>query len=365
MSATVNVTELKQIVKFTAKAKKEGISIPTFIWGAHGIGKTTIITEVAKELDYECVCLNLANQSPEELLGLPNIDKENQTTEYFKPEWLKTESEKPVIYFIDELNRAPKYVLQAIFSFVNEGRLHTHYINDHDIIIAAGNPSALDYEVTEFDDKAFLSRFAHMYLEPEHIEVIQYFESQNVHPCVVEMMKEDNEIFEKVAVAETDKLKINPDPRMMEKVGQVLNIVKPAEMKKFGLSLVEAMIGTDKATIVASKFVNQDQIPDPKDILEGKVKCTVLSHDRIDIINAFNTKLVKYLKEEGIFEKSTVPEKICKSMKEYIEYLPKDSSLGLVKEMKIANIETINMIKLFKGVDQGFLFDLMEVPVTD
>lgn len=365
MSSAVNVKELKQIIKLSARCKKEGVNLPLFVWGAHGIGKTTIMRDTSDEIDYDIVVLNLANQSPEELLGLGERNHEKMITEYYKPEWMKVDGERPVIYFLDEINRAAKYVLQAVFNFIAEGRIHTHQINEHDIIIAAANPLELDYDVTDFDDKAFLSRFAHVYLNPTHTEYIQYFEDNDVHRCVIELLKEDGEIFDAVALGDTAMMKIDPDPRMVFKAGKLLNIITDKEFKSIGMEILSAMIGTDKGAILANKFVHQNTIPEPADLLSGKISPEILTHDRMDVINAFNTKLVKHLKEEKIFGSTEIPENVVKAMGAYLEYIPKDAALGLVKEMKIAKVKTIELIKVFKGVDQAMLFDIMEVPVSE
>ena len=363
MSATVTVDSFKQMIKFTAKAKTEGVNVPLFVWGAHGIGKTTIVGQVAKDLEYDYVTLNLANQSPEELLGLQALNKEKKQTDYYKPEWLKTESKVPVIYFLDELNRAPKYVLQSIFSFINEGRLHTHYINKDDIIIAAGNPGSLDYEVTEFEDKAFLSRFAHVYLEPTQVEVLQYMNEQDVHPSVIEMIKEDSDLFENISVNDADKLKITPDPRMMEKVGRVLNLISVEDLRTFGSDLVEAMIGIDKAVILIDKFKSQDSIPQPVKVLNGEVNLKKsFPHDRLDIINTFNAKLMKYLINEKILDNlDKFTDKMSNNFKKYIEYIPKDAAYGVIREAKLANVDMLKIIDLFSKVDEKILADIMEV----
>jgi len=359
--STVNVKQFQEMIKFTIEAKIKKINLPLFIWGNHGVGKTTIVTEVAEQQGYTCVPLNLANQSPEELLGLPNLNKENESVEYFKPEWLKNDDNKPRLFFIDEINRAPKYVLQAIFSFINEGRLHTHFINDDDVIIAAGNPANMNYDVTEFDDEAFISRFVHLYLEPTNQEVLQYFEQQNVHPCVVEMMKEDVDIFTNSVVKESDRLSIKPDNRMLEKVGHVLNLFEEQkkEAKDFGTELIGGMIGVQKASILMDKFFNHSWIPNPKDLFDNKLNLKQdLPHKRIDIINVFNTKLVKYMDKENIF--TTTNKKFLGSLKKYIKYIPKDCALGFLHETKIINVDLIDVINLFKRVDITFMKDIIE-----
>ena len=166
--ARVNISKLKEIIAFVARAKREhNITCPILVWGKQATGKTSSVRQVAvsinsilKQLDGEIngatsVTLNLANQTPEELLGFPSKDEATKTTIYFRPAWMLDEPKKQVFYFLDEINRAPKYVLQSMFNFINEGRLHDHPIKDCDIVIAAANPPTEEFEVTDFDDAAF------------------------------------------------------------------------------------------------------------------------------------------------------------------------------------------------------------------
>ena len=78
---------------------------------------------MANDIDYKHFVLNLANQTPEDLSGYPD-----GKGGYILPNWLDRKS-KGTIYHLDEINRAPKYVLQCMFNFINEGRIHTHHIN--------------------------------------------------------------------------------------------------------------------------------------------------------------------------------------------------------------------------------------------
>ena len=163
------IGQYKRIVKFAARMKADhGVNIPIFIWGMHATGKTSATRQVADEIGYHCEVLNLANQSPEDLLGNPVTNHQTKRVEFYAPDWLYKgqDLQKRTIYFLDEVNRAPKYVIQSMFNFVNEGRLHNHNIGPDDIIIAAGNPNSAEFEVTDFNDTAWLSRFAHFILSP-------------------------------------------------------------------------------------------------------------------------------------------------------------------------------------------------------
>ena len=370
MSSSVTIKQYKKIINFVSRIKKDhSVNIPLFIWGSHGIGKTTVTSKTAKENNNNCVVLNLANQSPEELLGNPVINKKSKTTEYFKPDWFMVEDkETPCIYFLDEINRAPKYVLQSIFNFINEGRLHKHQINDHDVVIAAGNPSNFDYDVTDFDDEAFISRFAHLYLEPTQLEFITYYTENKLHPVLIDTVKDNTAMVENIVTDEKEMLKVSPDPRMMEKVGHILNIITKKEFKEFGINLIAGMVGWDIANVISDKFLNYSEIPDPSELLKGKLDLNVFSEDRIDIINAFNTKLSAYLMKKGYLDDcEKMSKKECKMILNYTQVIPKDCFLNIIREfhaLKINSIKVLNFFKKFDPSNTKILSDLVEASST-
>lgn len=46
---------------------------PVFIWGAPGIGKSSLVEQFASELGMECVSLLGSQLAPEDIIGVPQI----------------------------------------------------------------------------------------------------------------------------------------------------------------------------------------------------------------------------------------------------------------------------------------------------
>jgi MoxR-like ATPase len=162
---SVSVKELRNIVKLVIKAKKEGLRIPLAIHGQHGIGKTENVKQIAKEFGYNFVALYLSTQDTSDLLGIPykartevtrpdGTVEVHETTEFATPGWLKRgiTSDRPTIFFLDEMNRAEPYVLQTMLPFSLEGTIHDHSIREQDIVVSAMNPESADYNVESNPD---------------------------------------------------------------------------------------------------------------------------------------------------------------------------------------------------------------------
>jgi len=62
--------------------------IPTFLWGAPGIGKSSIVKQIACDMNIECIDLRLSLMDPTDLKGIPFYDKEQHSALWAPPSFL-------------------------------------------------------------------------------------------------------------------------------------------------------------------------------------------------------------------------------------------------------------------------------------
>lgn len=142
----------------------ENYTRPILLIGESGIGKTQIPAQMALERKMEVVHLRPALQEPGDLIGLPQI--KDGLTIWAKPCWWP-QPETPTLIIIDEVNRGPIDVRQAMFQLVEQHRLHTHFLNPKiHRIIACINPNNMNYQVEELDP-AFKRRFIPLNVEAD------------------------------------------------------------------------------------------------------------------------------------------------------------------------------------------------------
>ncbi len=79
------------------------IQVSVMIWGAPGIGKSSIVAQIAQECDLDFVDVRLSQLAPTDLRGLPVA--ENGISKWYPPEFLPRNGKG--ILFLDELNMAP------------------------------------------------------------------------------------------------------------------------------------------------------------------------------------------------------------------------------------------------------------------
>lgn len=329
MSVRVNLTTMKTIASTLIDVKPK-VNIPLFIWGNHGIGKTEIIKQIAKEKNMECVILNMANIPIEDATGYPVPDKDRRIMDYFPPNWFKTRKTEPVLYFCDEINRAPKYVLQGLFNFINEGRIHENTIKENDVVIVAGNPDSQDYDVTGFDDKAWLSRFAHLFVAPTTDEFLAYLTNTKANSVIINTVKLHSDILSKPIECNIES---TPNNRALERISKFIDSVSKEKFEEIGYLVMCAMVGTNFATLIHQEWKKSFDIPEIPVLLKMKVEDYPFNKENLDKFNIINTKLVKWVNGKWKKNSLNLTDAEKEGVKRYMLFMPKDYQMTVVNEI--------------------------------
>jgi len=142
---------------------------PLCIWGTHGLGKTQIVMDHAREMRWKVAyCAPAQFEEMGDLHGLPSRGRvgpgdlvENKTV-YLPPEWVPTEP-GPGILLLDDLNRADDRILRGTMQLLQNFEMFSWALPPHWQIIATANPDTGDYSVTPLDP-AMLTRLLHVTL---------------------------------------------------------------------------------------------------------------------------------------------------------------------------------------------------------
>lgn len=235
----MNIREIKQALPSLLKNR-----IVPFLWGNAGVGKTQTIKQYCKENGLDIRVLHLATQDPGDLVGL--LVKDDKGGVYHaKPDWFPTEGKG--IVFLDECNRAPQDVIQCMFSFVQNGTIHTHKLGDGWRIIAAGNYNSDRFTTTDTSDSAWISRFCHLDFVPTVEEWLMYAEDSELYE-IASFIRENPSMLELSAKegGRLDKSSIVPDRRAWkEGIGALDSDPNLPDSLKY--ELFEGLVGTAAA----------------------------------------------------------------------------------------------------------------------
>jgi len=137
---------------------------PVCIWGTHGIGKTMLVEEYAKEQGWQFAYVAPAQfEEMGDLNGLPVLEEKEdgtKTTNFAPPDWVPT-AEGPGILLLDDVNRADDRILRGLMQLLQNGELFSWALPDKWQIVCTANPEGGDYSVTPMDD-AMLTRMLHI-----------------------------------------------------------------------------------------------------------------------------------------------------------------------------------------------------------
>jgi hypothetical protein len=266
----MKVGDAKQLIKNIAE---KHVKVPVMLVGSMGIGKSWIVKQVAAELNYHLIDLRLAQQEPGDLIGLPRKDAETHKTVWLKPEWWPDVNGAGIL-FLDELNRAPVDVRQAVFQLINEWKMHTHVLPDNWTIVAAGNPDVGSYQVEQLDP-AMIRRFVMLRVNADTDEWIKWAYSAGVDDLIIRFIGTNRNLLAKEEEVELNTI-YTPDSYRMLDILMKANVIP----KDATFEVIAGLIGTSAATAFI-KFMDKEykKPVGGKEILEhyDKVREKVLS----------------------------------------------------------------------------------------
>lgn len=263
----MNITQLKQSLPFLIKS---GL-VPNII-GKHGIGKSSIVAQYAKENGYSFHPFFLGQMADTgDILGLPEFNRDADgkaiSVNFIHP--AKLPKKPRSILFFDELNRASKDLLQAIFQLALEGTLHDYTLPEDSAIIMAMNPATDDYSVLDFADKAFADRFVHINLDPTHEEFHTYMVSRYGTSSVSEFLRQQTKLLEESDLKPVTLDFVKPSRRSWDRLQKLELTGMPENLfREAGMGIV----GTAAMVAYSSWKETQVTILSGKEVIENYPK---------------------------------------------------------------------------------------------
>lgn len=159
---------------------------PVMLRGAPGVGKSTIVRQIANNLGIGFIDIRLAEMERVDLAGLPSV--KDGTTTWNVPSIFPKDGFG--ILLLDEITAAPQDVQVAAYQLVLDRKIsNSNYVlPDGWFIVAAGNRT-VDRAVAKSMSSALANRFAHFELEANTEDWGEWAQSNDVHPSVTGYIK--------------------------------------------------------------------------------------------------------------------------------------------------------------------------------
>jgi len=154
---------------------------PVFIWGAPGIGKSSLVRQFADRLGLDCVSLLGSQLAPEDLIGVPQIV--DGKSRFCPPQMIARE--RAYCLFLDELNACTHEVQKSLYSLIHERRVGDYVLPEGSIVLGAGN-RAQDSAIVRPMSSALMNRMVHVHLRVSHRDWLAWAETNGIHPWVTE-----------------------------------------------------------------------------------------------------------------------------------------------------------------------------------
>lgn len=152
----------QELTPFLSNLIKNRLQLSLMLWGPPGIGKSSIVLDVAKQSDLELVDLRLSQLAPTDLRGLPVA--EDGLSRWFPPEFLPHKGKG--ILFLDEINMAPPTMQGIAQQLILDRKVGSYRVPEGWFIWAAGNRKSDRAAVFEMPS-ALANRFIHLDLVPD------------------------------------------------------------------------------------------------------------------------------------------------------------------------------------------------------
>lgn len=259
--------------------------VPTFLWGAPGIGKSSIVKQIAKERGIGFIDLRLALMDPTDLKGIPFYDKESHTALWAPPAFLPREGKG--ILFLDELNSAAPAVQSSAYQLILDRRVGEYELPEGWALVAAGNREG-DRGVTYRMPAPLANRFVHFELEVSVDDWRDWAYKNRLDSRIIAYISYKSEhLFTFDAKSESKSF---ATPRSWEYVG---NILKAKLDKTLYLETISGAVGKEVAVSFLGFIKVMDRLPNIENILKNR---EFEYSEEVDVLYALSSGIVsKYL----------------------------------------------------------------------
>jgi len=174
---TVTPAQLPEVLLHVAVVR------PVFLWGAPGIGKSSLVKAFAESLGLECVTMLGTQLAPEDLIGVPQIM--DGRSRFAPPTSIARD--EPYCLFLDELNASSAEVQKAFYSLILDRRIGEYELPHGSVVIGAGN-RATDNALARPMASALLNRLVHVHLRASATDWIGWAGRAGIHPWVLDYL---------------------------------------------------------------------------------------------------------------------------------------------------------------------------------
>lgn len=271
-------------------------NIPIMLWGPPGVGKSSIIHQVAKELNIELIDVRLAQIDPPDLRGIPVPDHEKQKTNNYYPDWLPEDGKG--ILFLDEIEKASTSVKNAALQLVLDRKIGSYSLPETWNIVAAGNRED-DGCFSMPLGSALSNRMLHFEIKPDYNTWLEWAITKNIREDILGYLAFRPDHLYKQPDINTNTNAF-PSPRSWEMLNTMLSGVDSIVEQN---ELIEAAVGS----AIGKEYrvwYNIYRNVNVKDIFNGIIPEVIKTGKEQSTVYAITIAVAHYIKNNKFVEGS-------------------------------------------------------------
>lgn len=297
--------------------------VPVFLWGPPGIGKSSIVSQIAKEEGIGFIDLRLSLLDPTDLRGIPFFNALKETALWAPPSFLPDGKEEKGILFLDELNTAAPMVQASAYQLILDRKIGEYTLPDGWAIVAAGNRES-DRGVVFRMAAPLANRFVHLEMQVNIDDWKTWAYRSNINPAIIAYITHRPDAL--FTFGNGDDSKSFATPRTWEYVNEIVSSKPEADLL---LPMVAGAIGEDLAASFLGFIAVVDELPDLDAILNGSCLDVPTGASALHILTAALSIRIN---------ESTSSKKL-NNLVNYSLKLPGEFAVMIVQDLRERNIE--------------------------
>jgi len=237
--------------------------VPVFLWGPPGIGKSSIVAQIAKEKKIAFIDLRLSLLDPTDLRGIPFFNAENNEAIWAPPSFLPNADQSEGILFLDELNTAAPMVQASAYQLILDRKIGEYRLPEGWAIVAAGNRES-DRGVVFRMASPLANRFVHLEMEASVEDWRSWAVGSHIDPSIIAFIAHRPDAL--FTFDTKNENRSFATPRTWAYVNEIIASEPEADLI---LPLVAGAIGEELAAAYLGFKMMADQLPDLDGIIDG------------------------------------------------------------------------------------------------